>query len=303
MVLLGGVFQLSEALAEPAKDPAQAYVELAEKEFFRFENPNRLDVVTHLLDQMEKSFPNHPYLHWARARVSFWEKEGLYLEEQRGKKEDFLKIKNDLGKKCHAHVDQCIKVAPENAECFLLKGACYAMQASTWGQTWKTLRVLRPMMLALEKAQELPSSFHHRGTLTTNQLATIMQAALYRIMPDSFWFWIFARVRGDKTKSRALMKQAVRGDLLKEPMMLMELASSLICYGVVEEHQDSIDEGVHVLEDGLKLPIRNAMDKLDHKNMKYLIRHPDEACDYRRERFEKISKNTLDQAVKKKDEN
>src|SRR5262249_16207933 len=145
--------------------------------------------------------------------------------------DELNKKKLALAELCHRRSDECIKIAPNNPECHLLKGSCYAMQASTWGVGFQSLRVCKPMDIQWEAAMELPSKFTHPGGVTTVQLAKVLRAILFRAMPDSWWFRFLAGARGNKEKAYHWMTEAVSGTLKKEPMIVIEYAATALCYG------------------------------------------------------------------------
>lgn len=265
----------------------------AERLFYAFEVPDHLSKVIRLLDQMAARSPHSPYVHWARARVAFWTKEAYYILESINSRVSYDREKLELAKQCHAHTSLCIQLAPKNAECHLLKGVCYSMQASTWGPSIKSIRVLKPMDRAWKEAIELPSNFQHFGEMSTRQLASVMRGVLYRLTPDSWWFWLFARIRGNKEKAYGWMVENVTGRLLKEPVTLIELGATAMCYGRDKKKPEKVKEGLDFLREGLKLKTRYALDDLDKRNMAYLLENPKEACSYRRERFEEISEKSV----------
>src|ERR1043166_4782757 len=186
----------------------------AENDFYKVNDPAHYDRVKATLDEIEKLDPKEPYTYWARARVAFFEKENFYISDLKMTEKEQNDKKLELADICLKNVQKCIDLSPETAECYLLKGSCYAMQASTWGAGFKSLNICQQMDLAWKKAQELPSTFKHHGEVTTKQLATILRAILYRAMPQGWWFRFLAGVRGDKKKSYDWMNEAVTGVLL-----------------------------------------------------------------------------------------
>ncbi len=285
----------------PAPTPVSAQVDAlikkAEAQFYAFGNEDRLAETDRTLIELEKIDPKNPYVYWARARTAFWRKDMHYTEEIGQKGDPFREKKLSYAKDCHDWADRCIEIAPKNAECRLMKGACYSMQASTWGQTYQTLRILRPMDKAWKMATELPSDFVHYGELNTAQLALVMRAVLYRLIPDSFWFWVVTRLRGDRAKAYEWLKANVTGRLRQEMMTFLELAAGTLCYGYDGRKPEIIAEGMAYLKEGETLAIRNASDKLDLLHLEYLKEHPEKACAYRRERFEEISTKTLKKTI------
>lgn len=265
----------------------------AEKAFYQFEGPMHLDQAARVLAQIEKANPSLPYVHWAWARLAFWKKEEYYILEEENPGRNYDREKLIYADACHKHTNQCIRLAPKNAECHLIKGACYAMQASTWGNQLRTLKVLKKMDREWRFAQKLPSNFTHKKTVSTRQLAKILHAILYRVMPDSWWLKLLAGIRGNKKKAYKWMKEAINEELLRDPIILLEAAVTFLCYGKKKKGRKMIEEGMDLLYRGLTYPVRHSGDVRDFRNMKYLLGHPEEACNYRRERFEIITRDKI----------
>ncbi|HLG18829.1 MAG TPA: hypothetical protein VI895_03295 [Bdellovibrionota bacterium] len=271
-----------------------ALVEEAEHWFYAFSVPDHIDRVESVLDRLEQIGSNEPYLHWARGRCAFWRKEELYLLETPETRNQYTRRKLELAGDCHRHADECVRLAPKNPECYLVKGACYSMQASTWGAKLKSLRIAKPMDLAWEKAMELPSDFHHPDGYTTRQYAAVFRGALHRILPDSFWFRFFAGIRGNKERAYRWAKEGVVGIVAKEPAGILELAATTICYGIDKKKPAKVQEGLELLTTGESLPSRYGLDDLDKQNMKRLTDHYEQACGYRREQFEDLARAKFD---------
>lgn len=272
-------------------------IHAAEAEFYQVERPDRFSRQAALLNVMETLYPKEPYVWWAKARAAFFQKEEYY---QVDKDNELLPLKEALGEICHNHVDRCIKLAPENAECWLMKGSCYAMQASTWGASFKSLRICNSMDRAFAKAMTLPSTFAHPEGTTTRQLSQILRGVLHRIIPDSFWFRFVSGVRGSKERAYFWLEEAVTGLIAREPMVVTEKAVAAICYGRQINRPDLEKKGLAQIREGLKLPIRYMMDQYDHRNMKILLEHPERACNYSREAFRDFSEEKLKKKKKKK---
>ncbi|HLG19767.1 MAG TPA: hypothetical protein VI895_08135 [Bdellovibrionota bacterium] len=297
-LLVAGLFQVGLAEdKQPKEKPVTALIQEAERWLYANEVPDHLDRVEETLDQIAKRDPNLPYAHWARARVMFWRKEAFYLLEKKDTRDKFEKEKLALADQCHTHCDKCLELAPQNAECHLMKGVCYAMQVSTWGGRWKSVRAARQMDEEWKRTISLPSDFKHRGVVTTAQLAMVLRGILYRLMPDSWWFGFIAGIQGDKEKAYEWMNEGVVDFLMKEPVTLLEKAATAICYGQAAKKPEKIEEGLALLRTGLKLPSRYALDDLDKRNMKILLEIPRKGCSYRRERFEEISEQRLKDEV------
>jgi hypothetical protein len=244
-------------------------INTAETDFYKVEDPTHYARVKTTLNEIEKVDPKEPYTYWARARVAFFEKENFYISDKKTPENELEEKKLALADICHENVNKCIKISPQTAECYLLKGSCYAMQASTWGAGFKSLNVCQPMDQAWEKAMNTPSKFIHQGNITTKQLATILRGILYRAMPEGWWFRFLAGVRGDKKRSYEWMNEAVTGTLLSEPMLVLEKAASTICYGRQIKDAKIIVNGVLELKRGLTLPTRYAMDDFDKRKAKH----------------------------------
>jgi hypothetical protein len=286
-------------LAGPTAESTTAEkIRNAEELFYSFSAAERMAKLERLLTEIEKQDPNEPYAYWAHARMFFFQKENYYVNTENMKPDELRAKKLELAELCHTYSDKCLKLNEKNAECHLLKGSCYAMQASTWGPSFKSLRICRPMDLEWEKAMKLPSTFKHQDEIPTRQLAKVLRAILYRVMPDSWWFRFLAGVRGDKKKAYEWLTETIHSPpMTQEPMLLMEKAASTMCWGRSEKKPELVQSGIQSLEEGLKLRSRYAMDDLDKKNMKYLLEHPNESCNYRRERFEDLSDDAVNKGI------
>ena len=291
--LLVCAFGIQSAAAENLS----SWIQRAEQSFYDNESPDYLDRTGKILDQMEKKFPTSEYPHWARARLAFWEKETFYLREKAQPERSFRDEKLALADECHKHIDQCFAHAPESAECHMMKGVCYAMQGSTWGKSVKTLRILKKMDRSWVKAIETPSTFQHFDGIFTRHLSLALRAIQYRLMPDSWWFRIIAGIRGDKEKAYRWMTSAIIGPLKKDPVTLLELAMTQMCYGNEIKDSSKVEDGKRLLKEGLTFKVRNDMDLFDRERMKYFLEHPDKACEYRREKIEAITDQGVKQAI------
>ncbi len=307
-ILLSGGMSLpllaQEVVPRPTPTPPptkEVFIREAEHWLYTTEVPDHLDRIEATLKELEKFDPKEPYIYWARARVAFWRKEAFYLRENKDTREGFRADKLALGDVCHKNADECLKLAPKNPECHLMKGVCYAMQASTWGNSLSSLRVLTPMDQAWINAIELPSTFTHKDGISTKQLAMVLRGILYRLMPESWWFRLIAGIRGDKEAAYNWMIEAMALPLRKEPVTAIELAATTICYGQSRKIPEKISEGLAVLKDSMNLPVRYPLDELDKKNMAYLIANPKRACSYRRERFEDITDSSVQAELRKKE--
>src|SRR5262249_52017021 len=149
--------------------------------------------------------------YWARARVAFFEKENFYVTNSKYSAKELEQKKLDLADICFKNVEKCIQISPKTAECYLMKGSCYAMQASTWRAGFRSLNVCQPMDAAWMKAIDTPSNFLHQGETTTKHLAMILRAILYRVMPEGWWFRVLAGVRGNKQKAYEWMNESITG--------------------------------------------------------------------------------------------
>ena len=299
-VLLGGVLLPGPIGSQEIHQEKRIEKLIAEGEkwLYAFDVFDHLYRTEKVLSEIEMIDPNHPYIHWGRARVAFWKKEFFYILDSNEKARLYETAKLALSDECHTHSDRCIELAPKNAECHLMKGVCYAMQASTWGQSLKTLRVLKSMDHEFALATELRSEFRHLGDITTRDLGLILRGILFRLMPDSWWFRFFAGIRGNKENAYGWMKEGFHGRLTKEPVTVLEMGATSICYGIEEKKQKLIRKGTSLLENGLKLPSRYQLDDLDKRNMMIMIEHPEKACSYRRERFEEISQKSLEDGIR-----
>jgi hypothetical protein len=295
-LLLQALFVLSAlpALGEqtvPAPTPTpldpRTLIAQAEAMFYDARLPARFDRTEGILKELELADPKEPYLWWARARLSFFRKENTLAAPPPGGQLEEKQL--ELADRCHRDADHCIKLAPKNPECHMMKGACYAMQASTWGVSLKSVQVLRPMDKEWDQAMHLPSRFKHLSEVTTRQLTAALRAILYRVMPESWWFRFFTGMRGDKEKAYQWMKEGIQGDLVREPMLILEHAVTNLCYAQAKNHPEIAVEGLELLKNGIALKPRNPEDQFDQAKMKILLEKPQEACNYRRERFENLS--------------
>lgn len=282
---------VTPAAGDPGPDESlNALIRAAENEFYSIENPDRFPRTAAVLQVLEKLYPNEPYVWWAKARQAFFQKEPLYLLENQ---EGVEAQKEALGEICHANADQCIKIAPKNAECRLLKGSCFAMQASTWGNSFRSLKIVKPMDMEWKRAMELPSDYLHPAGTTTRQLALALRAILHRILPDSFWFGLIAGVRGSKERALVWMEEAFQGYIAREPMVILERSATAICLGRQKKKPELVEKGMGWLREGVKLPTRDPLDDYDKRNMRILLENPEKACGYSREAFRDFSEAKL----------
>jgi hypothetical protein len=287
------------AVAGPADIPRIGLYDAAERAFYDIGAPDRFERVAKALDELEKSRPKDPYVHWARARLAFFQRDHVTTHDADTLTADQLeKVRLDLAETCHHSADRCIEVDPKSPECFMMKGSCYAMQASTWGVGIKSLRVCRPMELAWQKAVELPSSFPHEKGVTTALLSRTLLAILYRVMPESFWFRFLAGTRGNKERAYQWLRETYRSPLGSEPMLTMEFAAAAICYGKRAQQPAAEKEGLEALRKAVAVPPRSKGDEFDIRNMRYLLDNPGESCNYRREKFENLSDDAIGAKVR-----
>lgn len=273
-------------------------IKAAEAAFYAFDDPLRLTRVEADLLELQRVAPRAPYPLWALARVAFFRREGFYIRTPAPAKDEADKEKLRLASTCHRFVDQCLDHYAANAECHLMKGACWSMEAATWGASFQTLRILKPMDEAFTRAMELPSDFSHGNGVTTRQLAQIFRGILYRMMPESWWFKLIAGRRGNKEQAYAWLREAVTGPLAHEPMLILESAVGALCLGKSRNLPDKIAEGRSMLEAGLQIPSRDLMDEFDKKHVQFLLANPNEACNYRREKIEDLSEKAISNSLK-----
>jgi hypothetical protein len=286
------IFLVPLHIAAQTPSPDESFndlVRVAEKEFYGVEHPDRFAREAATLGLMVKLYPNEPYVWWAKARLAFFQKENFYVMDR----DDLEPQKMALGEICHENADKCLKIAPDNAECHLLKGSCYAMQASTWGNSFKSLRIVSPMDREWAKAMELPSTFQHPEGTTTRQLAMILRGCLHRILPDSFWFRLIAGVRGSKERAYRWLDEAVAGAIAREPMVVMEKVAVMLCLAHQKKRPELKPKALDLLREALQLPTRYPLDDFDKRNMRILLDQPEKACSYSRVAFRDFSEGTL----------
>lgn len=161
----------------------------------------------------------------------------------------------DNYKKAVNYSEKCLKIEPENGECWVIYGASLGQYITGMG-IFKTIGHIREVHDAFEKAVRFtgshPFPFGPRG-MTSKSAAYIGITQFYRICPDWWIVKLIAGIRGDKKKAYEYSKEIDPEDFERADVKVM----AVLCYGAAEKNEAIIEEGRAIVRKAAKLDIVN----------------------------------------------
>ena len=161
-----------------------------------------------------------------------------------------LRIK--LLRKGRPFAERCIKLAPDDANCWLAKLGIIGREAALNG-VFASLFAVDEIYQTMQKAHDLSRLFPYpNGPYSTNhQIATFALVEFYRAMPD-LWIveWITGH-RGDKRKSYQLASTLPQNNIVNA----VGLGKAALCLGGVEKNKEMVKQGLEALEKGMTMPV------------------------------------------------
>jgi len=251
------------------------------------------DASDQVLLQAEKLCPERAEIYWRLARNIYDRIESLPRHQRPPKQERI-----QLYEKIIQLSDKCIKLAPEDGNCWLWKGIGLGRRGTTKG-ILNSLSEIDDLERTWKKAEELQPKYRARDG-SANTMGDIYNALgqFYRVVPDWWILKVMFGTRGDIEKSVEYQRKAVA----VEPKRIeynKELGISLICYGQKKKDLKAIEEGKEYLKKVESLPELKPSDRVDKEHCRILLAHPELACSYSRDAQQVVSKEEFEKTQKK----
>lgn len=177
-----------------------------------------------------------------------------------------------------------------------------------WGFGIATARLgtTRGVLASLRSAKDIEGSwlkvvesgyrYHSIGGLEVLPCdAMVALGIFYRIVPDWWIVKLVAGTRGDIDKSIAMLERAnqCRPNGVGT---LKELGAAWLCKAEKDDDELARTKGEAVLTRGLALTPAFEIQRIDHRHMKRLLQHPEEACGYSRDGQQELDEDLVDTA-------
>lgn len=228
--------------------------------------------------------PDDPDALWRLAR-SIYEKGELMSSAGRPESERL-----PLYAQAQALAHHAQEVAPDSGLGYLWEGVALGRVATSKGilsQLFTADDIERLWLKALTKPDHYASA---TGNSTFPGDVYNGLGQFYRLCPDwAAMKWI-AGTRGDIDKSVEYQRKLVAA----EPARIegvKELGVSLICKGYKQDDEQAKAEGRLWLQKALALPVKNAIDKIDHAQIPTILAREADACEYSRDGYEDTSES------------
>jgi len=242
------------------------------------------------LKKILKKYPKNVKAHWVMALNYFLRGEGLPRLDEKGRELEFAKGR-EWGKKC-------VKLDPQNINCRLFLGSNTGRMITNSGgltKAWYASEIHDTFKAGAK------SKAHYRFGNSMTSLGTVYHAlgAVYRMVPDSFLVKLFFGVRGDIKKSIHYHKLAVATKPSRIPYVT-ELAASYLCSFDRDEDQKALEAGKKELKRCLSLKPRMKIEVMSQEDCGKLLKTPELACGYSRDRQQETDIDKLKEMHKKK---
>ncbi|MEW5849507.1 MAG: hypothetical protein AB2A00_11870 [Myxococcota bacterium] len=182
---------------------------------------------------------------------------------------------------------ECIAKAGDKVpHCYLYLGISLGRQGTVKG-VLKSLRLAKEVEQSWLKGLSLSKGKPYK--LDKDSLESHFYYVLgifYRIVPDWWIVKVVAGTRGDKQKSIEFHRESVR--LRPDVATHLELGVSLMCRGYKEDDDAQFSEGKKTLENVLKMPAKDELDRIDQRNAQTVLNKPKLACGYSRDKFQDV---------------
>ncbi len=228
-----------------------------------------------ILSELHHEYPKEPIFIWNLALQYYSRNEAMPFDQT----EQRLKILEE-GK---GFTEQCVKLAPENADCWLSWVAIHARTAALRG-IFAQLFSVSEIYDAMEKAYVLAKKdpFPYGINMNNFGQASFALIEFYRVLPDSFFFKVITGKRGDKQKSYEYAK-ALKADTHNQNLTTFAaFAKAALCHGGRVQDKAIVDAGVAALKGGLTMSLGSVVDQdanrriIDtYKELKALPSHED----------------------------
>ena len=186
-----------------------------------------------------------------------------------------------------------LKLKPGDPHLEFALGIAYARLGTTRG-------VLSSLFLAKDVEQAwlaaANSDFRYSSLGVEEMLpcdAYMSLGVFYRLVPDWWIVKVLAGTRGDLDKSLSELiaaDQCFPGRI----SVVKELGVTQECIGVKRREPEMVEKGKATLARGLAMSIVTKSDRLDARDSKMLIEHPENACGYSRDGEQDLDEKKLD---------
>lgn len=258
-----------EALDPAARARFERGAELEEQQEF--------GASTALYEQVVALAPEVSHLYWRIARNHFRATQLLPMADESGRRRGYEQVER-WASRGTARDAEC-------AECYLYEFIGVASLARMAG-TWSSARQASHMKTLLDRALELGP--RHEDGDWNHELANAYYAAgvFYKVVPDVPMAGWLLGARGDLDLSREYYRKALslRSNRID---FRLSLGSVLLCEGQRDDDPARIEEGLECIRGIASLESHLPTDELDREHAAILLSHPERACDYSREEWQR----------------
>lgn len=217
----------------------------------------KLDEVNRQLRGLDALHPGEPVILWHLAMNYF------FIARQMGHESRDARL--ELLSMAIKKSEQCIKIAPANADCWLVNAGARGTRALVAG-IFQTLSRISGVRDALHQAFKLAKVNPYPlapWKVDTLHAARAALAEFYRLAPDWWLFKVLTGVRGDKVRSFEFVQEMS----VNEVGTANIVARSALCYGADNGDSAAIARGVEVVSRGVELDLIQAFDEPEYRRL------------------------------------
>lgn len=209
------------------------------------------------------------------------------------KKKTEKKKKLNIYKKMAKIAEEGIKCAPDNGECYFMRGLANARYSTTKG-------ILSSLFKAKGIEKDWLKAVRYRSDYVTpngenlEASSNIALGVYYRLCPSFFLLKLVFGIKGDLDKSVLYCKKAFAVDPTRIEIV-KEYGISLITRGLKNKDEKDIAEGKEYLKMVTTLPLCLKTDPIDIKHSKMLLNDISLCPGYSRDQQQDISKESYKQ--------
>jgi len=263
-------------------------VEKAEELWMKHEYKASQEVLDEAL-KLKPDKEQRAEIYWRQARNLYDIAEAMPREAEAERMKNYVKMQ-ELSRKC-------ADLAPGMAECYLFLATGKGRESTQKG-ILNTLGQMEEIENLYKKVVELNPGYRTpNGESNTLGDAYYALGIFYRLAPESILLKLFYGTRGDKKKSIDMLRKAV-GLEPKRIEYAKELGISLVCYGMTNDNQEALDEGIMWLKKIQDMTEYKPTDSIDRKHARMILADLDMACGYSRDKQQDVSEESLKEKVK-----
>ena len=217
----------------------------------------KLDEVNRRLRGLDKLHPGEPVILWHLAMNYFF----IARRMDDGRRDARL----ELLSKAIKTSEECIKISPANADCWLVNAGSRGTRALVAGifQTLSTISGVRDSLhqaFELAKINPYPLAPWRVDTLHAARAAL---AEFYRLAPDWWLFKLLTGVRGDKERSWEFAREMSVGEVGTANIV----SRSALCYGADNDDPAAIARGIEVVSRGVEMDLIQSFDEPEYRRL------------------------------------